>query len=98
MTAGMLPEAEEDLERAFDHYERSRAGLGSDMVDEFRRGVQRILEHPNAWHPMDETYRRYRLHRFPYGIIYRIDAAANVVMIVAVMHLSRKPDEWRSRQ
>ena len=68
------------------------------MIEEFRRGVERILVHPNAWQPLDATYRRYRLHRFPYGIVYRIDAAANRVVIVAVMHLSQKPDDWRNRE
>lgn len=98
MIARIFPEAEEDLESAYDHYERLRPMLGGEMVDEFRRAVERILKHPHAWQPMDETYRRCRLHRFPYGIIYRVDAAADEVVIIAIMHLSQKPGGWRSRQ
>lgn len=98
MIVRMLAEAEQDLERAHRHYERIRRGLGDDMIDEFRRGVDRIILHPNAWQPLDLTYRRYRLHRFPYGIVYRVDADSGTAMIVAVMHLSQKPDDWRSRE
>lgn len=98
MTADILAEAEEDLERAFEHYERLRPGLGKEMVDEFRRGVERILTHPNAWQALDSTYRRYRLRRFPYGIVYRVDAPADRVLIIAIMHLSQRPGWWQSRE
>ena len=83
MTAIALDEAEDDLQRAFDYYELQRAGLGGELVHEFRRGVERIIEFPNAWQRLDETYRRYRLHRFPYGIVYRVDSANNQIVIVS---------------
>jgi plasmid stabilization system protein ParE len=98
MMVMMLAEAEEDLERAYRHYERLRPGLGDEMVDQFRRGIERIILHPNAWQALDATYRRYRLRRFPYGIVYRVDAVANTAIIVAVMHLSQKPGWWKSRE
>ena len=96
MIISMLAEAEEDLEHAYRHYERLRRGLGDEMVEEFRRGVDRILLHPNGWQRLDETYRRYRLHRFPYGIVYRADPAGTAI-IIAVMHLSQRPGWWQSR-
>ena len=49
MTAIALNEADDDLQKAFDYYETQRVGLGSELVEEFRRGVERILEFPNAW-------------------------------------------------
>jgi plasmid stabilization system protein ParE len=97
VTAVILEEAEADLERAFDHYQERRVGLGVDLVEEFRRALDLIIRHPNAWQPLDETYRRCRLHRFPFGIVYRIDPTANQIVIVAVMHLSERPVTWRSR-
>lgn len=97
MTASILKDAEDDLERAFDYYEQQRSGLGGEFVGEFRRAVERILEHPNAWQPLDDTYRRCRFHRFPCGIIYRIDSDTPHIIIVAIMHLSQKPNWWRGR-
>jgi plasmid stabilization system protein ParE len=93
----MLDEAAADLERAFDHYQQRRDGLGIELVDEFRRAVDLVLAHPRAWQPLDETYRRCRLHRFPYGVVYRIVEATDEIVIVAVMHLSEQPGAWRIR-
>jgi plasmid stabilization system protein ParE len=98
MTAAILNEAEEDLEQAFDYYQGRRRGLGIEFVEEFRRGVARVLEHPNAWQALDAIYRRYRLHRFPYGIVYRVDWETQRVIIVTVMDMSRRPGWWRDRE
>jgi plasmid stabilization system protein ParE len=97
MTAIILDDAEDDLERAFDYYQHEQTGLGVEFVDEFRRGLERILQHPHAWQPLDDIYRRYRLHRFPYGIVYRVDNSTNQIVIVTVMHLSQRPGQWRGR-
>jgi plasmid stabilization system protein ParE len=94
---GILDEAEADLERAFNYYQLQREGLGVELVDEFRRALELILRHPTAWQSLDDTYRRCRLHRFPYGIFYRVDAASAQLVIVAIMHLAERPDAWRSR-
>ena len=96
MTTVLFEPAETDLEQAFDHYQGIRAGLGAAFIQEFRR-ADRILAHPRAWQALDSTYRRCRLHRFPYGIIYRIDDQAQEIVIVAVMHLSRNPAARRRR-
>jgi toxin ParE1/3/4 len=98
MRARILALAEDDLEHAFDYYGGLRHGLGDELVKEFRKGVERILEQPAAWQPLDDIYRRYRLHRFPYGIIYRINQVTDEVMIIAFMHLSRRPGAWHSRR
>jgi plasmid stabilization system protein ParE len=91
MNAFMLPEAEQDLEEAFDYYQSQSSGLGLQFLDEFRRGIDQILAHPNAWQALDAHIRRYRLHRFPYGLLYRISPETNTLTIEAVMHMTRKP-------
>ena len=98
MTAVILREAEGDLEAAFDYYERQRSGLGAELVVEFRRAVDCILEHPNAWQALDNIYRRCGFHRFPYGVIYRVGSAVSRITIIAIMQLSQRPDWWRKRQ
>jgi plasmid stabilization system protein ParE len=89
--------AEADLEAAFDYYEAAGKGLGTRFTDEFRRSVDRIMMYPHGWQSLDATFRRCRMHRFPYGIIYRVDEHAAQIAIVAVHHLSRAPDSWRGR-
>ena len=97
MNVVIFEEAEGDLESAFDYYEERQWGLGQGLLDEFRRGVDRILQFPNGWQALDMIYRRYRLRRFPYGIVYRLDSASDQIVIVAMMHLSQEPDQWRKR-
>ena len=96
MRAISLSEADDDLECAFDYYELQRIGLGREMIEEYRRGLDLIIAHPRAWQPLDDIYRRYRLHRFPYGIIYCEDDEQ--ILIVAFVHLSQRPDAWRNRE
>lgn len=95
MNVVMLAQAEEDLERAFDYYQSQRSGLGLELLEEFRRGIDRALEFPAGWSRMDQTYRRYRLHRFPYGIVYREPGSTNEIVVVALMHMSQKPGYWK---
>ena len=97
MTAEIHDLAEQELEQAFEHYERQRPGLGRDLLHEFRRGVDRILQFPQAWRPLDATHRCYRLHRFPFGLVYRVDEATDKILIVCVMHFSRAPGAWKGR-
>lgn len=97
MKVSIDDEAEGDLERAFEYYEAARPGLGVELVDEFRRGVERIAARPDVWRSVDDVYRRYRLHRFPYGIVYRANHSLNVARIIAFTHLSREPGWWRGR-
>ena len=88
-------EAADELDWAFEHYRTIHPDLAADLLVQFRRGVDRILTFPSAWQPLDETYRRYRLNRFPYGIVYRVEQ--ELIVIVAFMNLSQKPDYWRAR-
>jgi hypothetical protein len=97
VTVKMLYESEEDLESAYDYYQAIRPGLGVEMMDEFRRAVERILSYPNAWHLLDESRRRCQLHRFPYGIIYELNQIEDHILIIAVEQLNRKPEQWRRR-
>jgi toxin ParE1/3/4 len=95
MKVVMRVRAKRDLEVAFDYYQAQRVGLGLELLDEFRRGIDRILELPVGWARIDRTYRRYRLNRFPYGIVYWESAPTQKIVVVAFMHMSQKPGNWK---
>ena len=95
MIARIIESAEADLQRAFDYYEQIRRGLGQELMDEFRRGLNEIIVNPNAWQKLDRLHRRYRLSRFPYGIIYQ--SSDTEVLVISLTHLHRKPGSWRRR-
>lgn len=69
MIVRFLAVAEAELE-AMAHYERQLAGLGTDFAAQVRHGLQRIEEFPDAWQALGPRVRRYRLSRFPYGLVY----------------------------
>jgi mRNA-degrading endonuclease RelE of RelBE toxin-antitoxin system len=84
-----------ELEEAADWYASKSSDLESRFLDEVRIAQSRICEHPAAWHPLEPAIRRYRLRRFPYGLIYAVENGE--VVVLAVAHLHREPSYWRDR-
>jgi toxin ParE2 len=95
VTVRFLVEAEAELDYAVAHYEAQWSGLGTEFVLDVRAGLTRIEEFPKAWHFLSRRIRRYRLNRFPYGLLYA--ELESEIVVVAVMHMHRKPDYWERR-
>ena len=95
MNFRLLAPAAAELEEALAWYAAQAPGLERRFIDEMRTARKRIAARPNAWHPLGNGVRRFRLRRFPYGLIYVVEA--NEVIVLAVAHLHRKPNYWRSR-
>ncbi len=51
---------------------------------------------PEAWPVIEEDIHRNLLHRFPFGIYYTIEND-NSILIIAIMHMSRRPGYWKTR-
>lgn len=95
MTVRILAEAETEFGDAVAYYNAQLDGLGADFAAEVRDGLARIEEYPKAWQLLARRVRRYRLNRFPYGLVYA--ALPSETVVVAVMHLHRNPDYWKDR-
>jgi hypothetical protein len=93
VTIRFLAEAEAELDGAVAYYDSQLSGLGADFAAEVQRGIARIAEYPRAWQLIGRRVRRYRLNRFPYGLVY-VELQSEIV-VLAVMHLHRRPDYWR---
>lgn len=89
------PDAETELSEAIQYYEEVERGLGLDFAVEVYSSVQRAITYPHAWMIIEGEVRRALVRRFPYGVLYSEEEGG--VLIVAVMHLHRAPDYWRSR-
>jgi plasmid stabilization system protein ParE len=83
------------LADAVAYYDGLSAGLGAEFAAEIRDSLGRITEYPEAWQLLGPRVRRYRLKRFPYGLVYRL--LESEVIVVAVMHLHREPDYWKEQ-
>jgi toxin ParE2 len=91
----LLAPALAELDEAVNRYEAHSPSLKIQFLLEIETAKSRIVEHPNAWHPIEAGSRRFRLDRFPYGLIYA--AKADEIVVIAVAHLHRKPEYWRKR-
>ncbi len=89
------PDAETDVADAAAWYETQRAGLGSEFLDEILSTCNSIAENPKTYPLVHRKARRAVIHKFPFGIYYRIENG--MVAIVAVMHGSRDPNKWKKR-
>ncbi|MBM4053183.1 MAG: type II toxin-antitoxin system RelE/ParE family toxin [Planctomycetes bacterium] len=87
--------ARDEMIEAAEYYENQSTGLGKDFIAEVQHTVNRIVENPKSGRIIRSNIRRRLLRRFPYGILYRTDAEK--IVIVAVMHLRRRPGYWRYR-
>ena len=97
MTFDFLEDAETEFREAFEYYEAQQPGLGEEFGREVRRAIDRILVHPFAWRKLSRRTRRCQTRKFPYGLIYHVREKEDSVLIVAVMHLSRRPGYWARR-
>ena len=89
------PEAEEELIAAARFYEQQAEGLGGEFIGEVRHTVGRIIAHPESGARFSRGLRRMLVDRFSYTVLYR--AEAEQILLVAVMHLHRRPGYWRHR-
>jgi toxin ParE2 len=90
-----LAQAEEELDEAVAYYNAAAPNLGVEFALEVREGLTRVAEFPDAWLPLGPRIRRYRMKRFPYGIVYA--HLPSEILIVALMHLRRRPHYWKGR-
>ena len=95
MTVSFHPLAERELNDAAQYYEMESQGLGAAFLAEIQRCCASIVEHPEAGHALRGAVRRRLIARFPYAILYTV--IADVVRVVAVMSLKRRPGYWVGR-
>ena len=89
------PAVELDIEAAFEWYEREEFRLGFEFLDDLRDAYVRILNHPLAYQSLRSGIRRALTRRFPYAIFFSIQG--EVIVILAVLHTARDPEEWQRR-
>lgn len=95
MKVGFLQAAEHDLVEAATHYEAQRAGLGADFAAEVERVANVLCEHPSLGEKLDRVHRRISLRRFPYALIYSVEA--ELIRVITIAHLRRRPRFWAPR-
>lgn len=89
------PEARWEVEETGNYYESRMTGLGERFVEELERASDLLAEFPEIGRRLEGVFRQLFLHRYPYSLIYSVEAQR--IWIVAVAHHRRRPGYWRRR-
>jgi plasmid stabilization system protein ParE len=95
LAAVFRPEAQADLLRTRDWYERQRFGLGDIFSVSVEQVVNRIETMPQMYAMVFRDVRRAKLRTFPYLIYYRV--LSDRIEVIAILHGSRDPKLWQER-
>ena len=90
------PEALAEYAEAVQFYAQQRTELAQAFINAVEDAVYRLRDSPTRYSIIEEDIRRCMLRRFPYGILYVIEP--DYILILAVMHCSRKPKYWKNRK
>ena len=91
----VLPRAMADMREAAARYESERRGLGRFFLQKLRALFQRVKKKPLQFPEIAPGVRRALVPKFPYGVFFRILEKQTIV--IAVLHLHRHLEAWRSR-
>lgn len=83
------------MHETMSYYSQQVPGLGDIFMNTLKTVVQDVAEHPYRWPIIRQNIHRRLIHRFPYGILYRIEEDA--IVIIAITHLRRRPSYWIER-
>lgn len=89
------PEAELDIQHAYEWYEDCRPGLGEEFLLSLDAVFSLIERAPMAQAMLYKQVRRALLKRFPYGAFYILDRGK--IVVIAILHARRNPKIWQNR-
>jgi len=99
MKVQLHPAAEVEFQHAAQWYERRVSGLGAEFTAAVEAAILRIESSPRQFTKLEycdgNDVRRALVNRFPYKVIYRIDA--DRILVLAISHTNRRPAYWRRR-
>ena len=88
------PDVISEVKISYEWYQSQAEGLGDDFLHELGLAWQTITEFPETWPKFQKDHRRFLLRKFPFFILYRLQAGT--IFVVVVMHDSRKPGHWEN--
>ncbi|MDQ6761703.1 MAG: type II toxin-antitoxin system RelE/ParE family toxin [Bacteroidota bacterium] len=82
-------EAIAELQEAFEWYEKQKQGLGFLLLEEVENCFEKLSLNPQYYTYINKKYRRIKVKKFPYLIVYEIEKSA--VFINSFFHEKRNP-------
>lgn len=88
-------DARRELVEARDYYDEQRYGYGERFAEAVEAEFALLLRFPEIGRRLRKNVRRRNISRWPYGIVYMLNA--HEIVIIAIAHHRRRPEYWRSR-
>lgn len=89
------PEVQEEMNEAYNWYEKQKLGLGDEFLDSVEQTLNRVSSMPKSYQVVYRDVRRAVVKRFPYAVYYRIISSR--VVVTAIFHVRRDPKSWQTR-
>ncbi len=90
------PEAEAEVQQAFDWYQEQSEGLGLEFLRAIEACLSGVTRNPFAYTVVKvPNVRRTLVRRFPYALFYLVDDDA--IVVIAVFNVKRQPIDWLRR-
>ena len=87
--------ADAELAEAVAYYDAQAPGLGDRLLAEVKAATHYIERYPEIAPVIDEGVRTKALVRFPFRLMYVVEA--HELYVVAVAHQSKRPGYWADR-
>ena len=89
------PEAEREIQEAFDWYEERGEGLGAEFLRAADACLSGVRRNPDAHQIVHGEARRALLRKFPYALFYL--TREDTIVVLACFHVKRSPADWQRR-
>jgi toxin ParE1/3/4 len=89
------PEAEREIQEAFDWYEERSEGLGAEFLRAADACLSAVQRTPDASQIVHGEVRRALLRKFPYALFYLV--REDMIVVLACFHVKRNPGDWQRR-
>ncbi len=89
------PEARLEMREAARYYQQFSEQLPGRLREELNQAISNAVENPRHFPILENDWRKIRLHRFPFGLIY--GKSGNELQVIAFAHHKRVPGYWKKR-
>ena len=90
------PHAHLDANEALTYYLARSQRAAEGFVRELDRALDSIAKNPQHFGRFTEDdFRACTVTRYPYQVVFRIEG--DILYVIAIAHVSRRPEYWRNR-
>ncbi|HOY51966.1 MAG TPA: type II toxin-antitoxin system RelE/ParE family toxin [Prolixibacteraceae bacterium] len=92
------PNFQEDITQAVNWYNHQHTGLGTRFFNIVKKQTAELSTSALHFSIRYDDVRCFRVEKFPYLVHYRVNEQARIVKVEALLHTSRNPELWTTRE